>query len=254
MTTVSTAPTPTPTLSSAIRSAWLFVVSALGLLGAVITTVVVVTTRGRDRFDIAVLRDVPAFRTAQLTTIAQVVTVLGSVPVVIGVALLATAALAYRTRSWVAPAVMLGATAATACTVFLLKIIIARPRPSLTTLIGTPSTDGSFPSGHTTDGSVVWVLAGVLLASIISRVVYRRVLVGAACGLAVAIGSSRIYLGYHWATDVLAGWTLAAFVLAASCLALQTLTAATLPGAPFRLVGVDTSHASERVELLRRRP
>lgn len=248
------ASSPPSASSSPIRSVWLFVIAALGLLGAVITTVVVVSSGGRDRFDITVLRDVPAFRTAQLTTIAQAVTALGSVPVVIGVALLTTAVLAYRTRKWVAPAVMLGATAATACTVFLLKIIIARPRPSLAVLIGTPSSDGSFPSGHTTDGSVVWVLAGVLLASVISGVVYRRLLVGATCALAMAIGFSRIYLGYHWATDVLAGWTFAAVVLASSCLALQTLTAATLPGAPSRPVGVDASLGSERAELLSRRP
>lgn len=246
----ATSPTPAPT----IRSVWLLVMAGLGLLSVITTTVVVVVTNGRDGFDIAVLREVPSLRTADLTPMAQAITALGSVPVVIGVALLTTVALAYRTRSWVSPVLMLGATAMTACTVFLLKIIVGRPRPSLAVLIGAPSTDGSFPSGHTTDGSVVWVLAGILLAGVISRTSHRRLIIGVTLGLAAAIGCSRIYLGYHWATDVLAGWMLAAVVLGVSCLAFRFLSVTTLSRAPMRLASSEPPRRSAPCEQPRRRP
>ena len=97
-----------------------------------------------------------------------------------------------------------------------IKFLIHRPRPALV-----PHYDivysSSFPSGHATMSPVVYLtLAAVLAAGSSSRKV-KVLLLGSAALLVVAIGVTRVYLGVHWPTDVLAGWALgSAIALAAS--------------------------------------
>ncbi len=73
-----------------------------------------------------------------------------------------------------------------------------------------PEAGFSLPSGHTIDATIVLgVLALVLVARTVSR--RRRVLIAAAATVAItAAGAGRVYLGVHWATDVVAGWLLGA--------------------------------------------
>jgi undecaprenyl-diphosphatase len=89
----------------------------------------------------------------------------------------------------------------------VLKIIIDRPRPTLV-----PYRDlvysSSFPSGHAMMTPVVYLtLAAIVSAGDRDRAVKILLLV-AAIFLTVAVGVSRVYLGVHWPSDVLAGWTL----------------------------------------------
>ena len=67
---------------------------------------------------------------------------------------------------------------------------------------------------------VYLTLAAILAAGDRRRAVKVLLLVGAA-GLSIAIGASRVYLGVHWPTDVLAGWTLGAAVALASSFVLH---------------------------------
>lgn len=87
----------------------------------------------------------------------------------------------------------------------LLKLGIDRPRPDLVPHL-TQVYTMSFPSGHAMLSAVTYLTLGSLLA----RVSPGRVLKGYALFVAVAItllvGISRIYLGVHWPSDVLAGW------------------------------------------------
>ncbi|SDS95576.1 undecaprenyl-diphosphatase [Friedmanniella luteola] len=210
---------------------WWLAAAAAALLGFVLVLALVVAAGGVDRFDTDVLDRALALRTPALTAAARSVTTLGSAPLVVTVAVLVAAVLWRRTRDPLASVVLLVAVLVTGAGVYLTKIAVGRARPSGTTLLGGPSWDGAFPSGHTTDGTVVYVLSALLLGATV-RPAARRALLAVAVVLAVAVGLSRVYLGYHWGTDVVAGWLLAAAVVWTAGFVARSLAAGA--GAPAR--------------------
>jgi undecaprenyl-diphosphatase len=98
----------------------------------------------------------------------------------------------------------------------LLKLVYARPRPTLVPhLVDVTST--SFPSGHATDSAIVYLTLAALLARTVPERAPRIYIIGAAILMILLIGVSRVYLGVHWPSDVAAGWALgAAWALACS--------------------------------------
>ena len=102
----------------------------------------------------------------------------------------------------------------------LLKLGYARPRPDLVPH-GVEVYTASFPSGHALGAAVVFLTLGGLLSwSQPSRRIKIYIL-SMAVVLTILVGVSRVYLGVHWPTDVLAGWTIgAAWALAWSGIAL----------------------------------
>lgn len=68
----------------------------------------------------------------------------------------------------------------------------------------------SFPSGHTSMSAVFYLTVGVLVAQRHERLQVRAFLIGAAAFMTVLIGVTRVVLGVHWASDVLAGWAFGA--------------------------------------------
>jgi undecaprenyl-diphosphatase len=68
----------------------------------------------------------------------------------------------------------------------------------------------SFPSGHSTMSAVVYLTLGALLALVEGRRRVRVFLVALGAVLTFLVGASRVYLGVHWPTDVLGGWTIGA--------------------------------------------
>ena len=100
-----------------------------------------------------------------------------------------------------------------------LKTIIARPRPALLSYHDVVYSS-SFPSGHATMSTVVYLTLGIIAGRALLRPGARYLVLGAAIALILAIGITRIELGVHWPTDVLAGWMLG------SVIALSAITAA----------------------------
>lgn len=88
----------------------------------------------------------------------------------------------------------------------LLKHLFDRPRPDLVPHAQVVYTS-SFPSGHSMMSAVVFFTLGALLAGVQTNLRLRAYLLAVAAVLALLVGASRVYLGVHWPTDVLAGWT-----------------------------------------------
>jgi len=91
----------------------------------------------------------------------------------------------------------------------LLKLGFDRPRPDLVAHLS-HAYSSSFPSGHAMLSAVTYLTLGVLLARAHERRRTKIIVMTYGVTLTVLIGLSRIYLGVHWPTDVLAGWALGA--------------------------------------------
>jgi undecaprenyl-diphosphatase len=102
---------------------------------------------------------------------------------------------------------MLAATGGGAILGKLLKLAYDRPRPTLVPHIVEVATAG-FPSGHATDSAIVYLTLGALLARTVPEPAVRLYIICTAILLTLLIGVSRVYLGVHWPSDVVAGWTI----------------------------------------------
>jgi undecaprenyl-diphosphatase len=91
----------------------------------------------------------------------------------------------------------------------LLKIGFDRPRPDLVAHLVDVRTL-SFPSGHAMLSAVTYLTIGVLLARVSPRRRLKAYVISVAVLLTLLVGSSRVYLGVHWPTDVLGGWCVGA--------------------------------------------
>ena len=87
-----------------------------------------------------------------------------------------------------------------------LKLLIHRERPSVVPFLE-PATQYSFPSGHSMVSAIVYLTLGALLSTTTERKSVRIALIVSALLLTFLIGVSRAYLGVHYPTDIIAGWT-----------------------------------------------
>lgn len=91
----------------------------------------------------------------------------------------------------------------------LLKTGFDRPRPELVpheTIVYT----ASFPSGHSMMAAIIYLTLAALLARIHAQHALKAYLLIIAAFITLLIGASRVYLGVHWPSDVLAGWAVGA--------------------------------------------
>ena len=88
-----------------------------------------------------------------------------------------------------------------------LKSMFHRARPEVVPHLAAVS-NASFPSGHAMISAAAYLILGLMLAEADPRRLGRAYLMAFASLLVLLIGTSRIYLGVHWPSDVVAGWCL----------------------------------------------
>ncbi|MEY2589735.1 MAG: hypothetical protein QOJ67_1719 [Acidimicrobiaceae bacterium] len=182
----------------------------------------VVEGNGLVRSDPANLRFFIDHRSSMLLDLARNITQLGSFGLLVALALAATVLLWFKGARLVlaiAPLVSL-AVGGVVCAVG--KQLVGRPRPSLSLRL-VRETEPSFPSGHTTDSTAFYVALAIVVGIVLlRRPLARAVVMLASTVISGLVGLSRLVLGVHWPTDVIAGWALGLLV------ALVVTTAAAL--------------------------
>ncbi|MCU1422994.1 MAG: hypothetical protein JWN36_2645 [Microbacteriaceae bacterium] len=158
--------------------------------------------------DLPILKAAISARTPLLDALATGYT---NVAGPIGMPIIAVAAiliLSLKRRSWT-PLILIAAAGLGSLLMTVAgKDIIGRSRPPLADAVPPYEYSPSFPSGHTLNATVI---AGVIAYLLIlrQRSTHARVITIVVAALfAVSIGLSRVFLGHHWFTDVLAGWVL----------------------------------------------
>lgn len=191
------------------RAFWLACTVLLGVAAALIAGVLAADVLGHyglARADPHVTAWVVAHRTGWLTGVLRVVTWLGSLAVIIPVGVIAGLCFGLRWHRWW-PVAWLAVSIAGAVGLYhLVKYLVGRPRPPPAIWIGHFS-GASFPSGHAAQSAACYAT----LALIVSAGRPLRVKITVCCVAALivlVVGGSRIYLGAHWLTDVLAGYAL----------------------------------------------
>ncbi len=111
------------------------------------------------------------------------------------------------------PGLLMAAMAFTVAISYIIKHAVDRPRPSAADFMMGPDDAFSFPSGHTLGAAVFILSLGYLLLSRHSTKARRITVVAAAVVLIPAVAMSRLYLGYHWLSDVCASVALGIVLL-----------------------------------------
>jgi membrane protein DedA with SNARE-associated domain/membrane-associated phospholipid phosphatase len=147
-------------------------------------------------------------RIAWLTSGLEIVTWLGSLLVIVPLLVAVAVALIARRRDWRRVALLVIAVAGAVALYDLVKPVVGRARPPATLWIG--NYDGpAFPSGHATQTVAFYAMLAIVLLTGRSFRARALLWVGAAL-VTILVGASRVYLGAHWLTDVLAGYALGA--------------------------------------------
>lgn len=137
------------------------------------------------------------------------VTSLGSLALLTGAVLVAAGYLLMARRARTA-AFLAVATGSGVALTFALKAGFDRARPDLVPHGAEVGTAG-FPSGHAMMSALVWLTLAALLAPVLRRRRLQAYALAVALGVTLLVGLSRVYLGVHWPSDVLAGWTAGTF-------------------------------------------
>lgn len=163
--------------------------------------------------DLATVQLIHSHTTAGLTTLFLGITELASTDVILLVSAGAALLLAAR-QHWRGAIALAISVLATQVVVTGAKALMSRPRPDGEAAVVDPS-GFSFPSAHSASAVALYVMLALIAASAIRGRV-RGPAWTAAIAVVMAVGLSRIYLGAHYPTDVLAGWLIGGVVVLSS--------------------------------------
>ena len=202
-------------LGNFLLSHRVLIVASLFALVASIT--VAVTEFGRvDRLDAQASARAQEHMTPERTGWAEHLANLASTRTALIVTIVGALVLLF-TRHWRGALALALVFPVTQGAVQLIKVIVERPRPEVTA--GAEAQGFSFPSAHSATSVAVYATIAFILIRA-SRHGHSRVAVASlAAALALAVGFSRVLLGAHYPTDVLAGWTFGALVASVCWLA-----------------------------------
>jgi len=163
---------------------------------------------GLSSLDEPVLELAISLRTPQNVALAQFITNLGGA---IGLAILTIVIVVVMTVRWRSRTPVLLLSIGTAGSLLMTAVgkdLVGRARPPVTSAIPPSETSPAFPSGHALNNTVVACLVAYLLLLHLTSLLWRIVAIALAVLWFVTIGLTRVFLGYHWLTDVIAGWLL----------------------------------------------
>lgn len=191
---------------------WLVVAAASGAVFLALTWSILAFDR-IPALDLDVTTWVADHRAGWLTALMKGFSALGSWPTLLVISLGVGGWYLWRSRDWRPGAGLLAALLGAIVLYRVIKAIIDRPRPGVAFQAVRLVSQSSFPSGHATQATAVFATLALILLSARGR--RAGLAIAWAAGLAsVLVGVSRVYLGVHWTTDVMAGWTLGLFWMA----------------------------------------
>ena len=179
----------------------------MALLGAEVYSDVV-DEQGLASLDLPALQLSQDLRTPALDTAVTAFTNVGGG---IGMPILAsilTAWLTFLSRTW-RPIILVGGAAAVSTLATTVgKRLVGRTRPDHSEAVPPYESSPSFPSGHTLNTTVV-IGVPVYIMCLQFAILWARITaIAAGVIFIIAMGLSRVFLGHHWLTDVMAGWFL----------------------------------------------
>jgi undecaprenyl-diphosphatase len=177
------------------------------ITGALLATLVAMVRdrTGFTRYDTGATRWGAQHASAMSTHILRLITFFGSTPGIVLVAVLGGLVAFLLVHSRVIPIFLVLVVVGQLVIANAIKYWVDRARPTLDPL--TSFSGPSFPSGHATAAAATFAAVALLLGRR-RRLSTKAILAGVAVGAAVAVAASRVLLGVHWLTDVVAGLTL----------------------------------------------
>ncbi|WP_434173204.1 phosphatase PAP2 family protein [Clavibacter nebraskensis] len=170
-------------------------------------------------------------RTPWLNDAATAYTDVAGVVIMPIIAVVTMLFLSVRRRSWTPVILVLAAGGGSLLLTIAGKDIVGRARPDLADAVPPYETSPSFPSGHTLNAVAIAGILAYLLLLRQHRRATRVLSIAVAVVFAITIGASRVYLGLHWFTDVLAAFFLSGAWLALVITAHRLYLTARRPGA-----------------------
>ncbi|MEO6822744.1 MAG: phosphatase PAP2 family protein [Candidatus Nanopelagicales bacterium] len=154
-------------------------------------------------------------RTAGLTPVMKAISTVSSETVLPFIVLVVAAIMLWRTRHLYRVVLLGAAMFLTVVIAEIFKLGLDRHRPPVATMVGAIETNGSFPSFHTLGATTFALLLGYLWWKAGSSAVRLATWLVASLIVFGLVASSRLYLGYHWASDVLASAAIAVIIMGA---------------------------------------